>query len=136
MANQTFQDFFTYQAQVSSLAPGAQSTSVVSIQADTNFSWVKASQFTTIAGAAQTLNSYVIPLVTLTIEDSGSGRNLQDVPVPLSNIAGRGDLPFVLTVPRVFKANSSVRFTFTNISTATTYENIFLSLIGYKLFRF
>lgn len=126
-------DHYTYVAKVSTLAAAASLTDTVTIEADSDFVWVKASYFADIAGAAQTQSTFVVPLVTLVINDSGSGRNLQNEAVPLDSIAGRGLLPFVLPVPRQFKARSSINFTFANYSAATAYANVYLSLIGYKM---
>lgn len=135
-AGKVLLDFFIYRAQAAALGAGASQAVTVNIQADSAFILDKMSVFADLAGAAQTDSTRVIPLVTLQITDGGSGRNLQNGPIPLSSIAGNGELPFVLPQPRVFVANSSITFTFTNFSLATTYTNVFLSLIGRKVFTF
>lgn len=129
------QDFFTNIASVDSLAAGASQSVNVNIDADSEFVLLKMAYFADIAGAAQTEGTQVVPLVTVELVDSGSGRYLQSAPVPIDSTAGRGELPFVLPVPRSFSPNSTIRVTFTNYSNATTYTNLKLAMIGYKEFK-
>lgn len=128
-------DFYIYTARVQNLAPGVSSTQTINIEADANFVAVKMAYMADIAGAAQTNDSRVLPLVRVQIRDSGSGRSLQNIPVPINSVAGQGELPFVLPIPREFSANASINFSFENYSVATTYANVELSLIGYKRFK-
>lgn len=128
-----FKDYFTYVASVSNLAPAASLSTTINLEADSKFVAVKMSYMADIAGGAQTDSSRVIPLVKIFIQDSGSGRFLQSLPVDITSIAGRGELPFILPIERLFYPNSTVQFTFTNYSAGTTYANVSLSLIGYKI---
>lgn len=128
-------DFYVYVAAISSTLNAAASATVnVNIEADANFTWVKSAVFASLAGAAQTNATAVLPQVTVQIQDSGSGRLLQNVPVPISSIAGNGQLPFVLPVPRLFKARSTIGVTFANGSAAENYSVLRLAMIGYKTF--
>lgn len=128
-------DHYIYVAEIQSvLNAGASQTVVVNIEADSNFTWVKSAVFASLAGAAQTNATQVLPQVEVQIQDSGSGRLLQNVPVPITSMAGNGQLPFVLPVPRLFKARSTVSFTFVNFSAAENYSTLALSLIGFKTF--
>ncbi len=129
-------DHFIYTARTSTaLAAGASQTVNINLEADANFTAVKMAYFADIAGAAQTEDTKVVPLVRVEIQDSGSGRNLQQIAVPIDSLAGRGNLPFVLPIPRVFSANSTIKVTFTNYSAATSYANVELSFIGFKSFK-
>lgn len=129
-------DFYTYPVSLSSaLTAGSQATQSISIEADASFVWVKSCFFASLASAAQTDSSRVIPLINVQITDSGSGRNLQSAPVPISCMAGQGELPFILPVPREFKARSTINVTFNNFSTATDYSDVSLLMIGYKIFQ-
>jgi hypothetical protein len=128
-------DHFIYRAAVDTLAAGSIKTSIIQIEADSSFVAVKCSYFADIAGAPQTEDTRVIPLVRVQIQDSGSGRNLQNFSIPIDTIAGRGELPFVLPIPREFKASSNIKFTFENYSAATTYANVEFILAGYKTFN-
>lgn len=131
---QFLKDYFTYQTSVGALAASKTLSSQIAIEANSDFVWEKTSYFADLAGAVQTESSRVIPLVNVAITDSGSGRNLQNSAVPISSIAGHEGLPMVLPIGRIFEANATVSFAFTNFSAATTYTNVFLSLIGYKKF--
>ena len=127
------QDFYVYADTISSIASGASDTRTVKIEADANFSALKINYFASIAGAAQTADTRVIPLITVQITDQGSGRNLFNQAVPLPVIAGTGELPFLIPLQggRAFRANSSILFTFTNYSAATTYR-LDYGLVGVK----
>lgn len=129
------ESFYIYTvALAATLNAGAQQSIQLSIEADSNFNWVKTAFFASLAGAAQTAASLVIPQVTVSILDSGSGRNLQSNPVPVTSMAGNGQLPFVLPIEQVFKARSTITFTLLNTSAAENYSVLNLSLIGYKTF--
>lgn len=127
-------DFFTYELDFSALANGANATSSFNIQSDADFLWTKAAFFADIAAAAQTDSSKIVPLCTVLISETGSSRQLSNIAVPLPNIFGYGDLPFILPRQRIFVANSTVTVTVTNFSAASTY-NLRLSFIGEKAFR-
>jgi hypothetical protein len=132
----TKKDFFIYGARFQTLAAAAQQTFTINIEADSDFVLVKMAQFSEIAGAPQTDSTRVLPLVTLQMLDTGSGRNLLGIAQPIDAICGRGELPMVLPVPRLFKAKTSISLTALNTSAATTYANIWIALIGYKVFSF
>lgn len=127
-------DYYSYSALVSSLASGASQSASISIEADSEFVAVKYSYFVDIAGATQTDATKVVPLISMELTDTGSGRSLQNIALPIDTIAGRGDLPFILPQPRRFKAKSTIQFRFTNYSAATTYANIYFVMSGYKVF--
>lgn len=131
---QYYKDFYFYKAIVSSLAASASATTIINIEANSDFIWLKSSYVADIAGAAQTEADRVIPLVRVSITDSGSGRQLQNLPIPVPSMAGHEGLPLNLPVPREFQRNSNISFTFSNYSAATTYANVELTLIGYKKF--
>ena len=132
--NKFIKDFFVYEIDFSSLANGTNDTGNIDIQADSDFIVQKLTYFADIAAAVQTDSSRVIPLATVQITDTGSGRNLFNNAVPIPSIFGTGQIPFILPMPKLFLARSTVNFTVANFSLASTY-NIRLSLIGYKKFR-
>lgn len=127
-------DFYYYKAIVSTLAAAGSATSIINIEANSDFIWLKSAYFADVAGAAQTDSTRVIPLVRVAITDSGSGRQLQNLPIPIASMGGHEGLPLNLPVPREFQKNSNISITFTNYSAATTYANVELTLIGYKKF--
>lgn len=133
------EDWFTYVVAAGTLAQNAVFVAQLSIQADSNFEWIKATYYGTLAIANNGLPPFEdaqFPEVTLLIQDNGSGRNLTSAAVPLSSIAGTGREPFILTPTRIFEAKSTVQFTFTSIATSNVaYNNVTLNLIGRKIFR-
>lgn len=131
---QYIEDFFIYELDVDDIVPGGIFNGNVQIQADSDFKLVKLALIADIAGAGQTAATRIIPLCTMQLVDSGSGRQLFSLPVPLGAIFGDGQLPFILPVPRIFKARSNIAVTITNYSAAEEYE-IKMALIGNKIFQ-
>jgi len=128
------QDFFIYTFNVTSLAAGASALQTVTIQTDSQFKWQKMSMFADIAGAVQTDATRVIPLITMQITDTSSGRLQFNKEIPLGAIAGDGQFPFILPEPKIFLPKATIQISLNNYSAATTYANIFVNLIGTKLF--
>jgi hypothetical protein len=126
-------DFYTYEAQALALGVAAPITDTIQIEADSNFILQKLSAFADLAAAAQLESTRIIPLVTVQLTDTGSGRNLMSNPIPIPSLFGTGALPFVLQNPRIFMRNTTIQVVFTNFSAATTY-NLRLAFIGYKVY--
>ncbi len=131
---QFIKDHYIYIADFGTINFGDTATTAINIETDAEFILVKMGAQATIAGAAQTSDSRVIPLCDLTINDTGSGRNLQNSAVPLDLITGDGKLPFVFPVPRKFRQNATITLTLLNITAATNYADVKIALIGYKKF--
>ena len=127
-------DFYVYEEDFTALTPGSSQTGNINIQADSDFRLQKLSYFADVAGAAQTANTRVIPLVTLQVTDSGSGRNLFENAVAVPSLFGTGELPFILPTPKLFAARSTITINVSNFDAALDY-NLKLSFIGYKVFR-
>lgn len=127
------EDLYTYVTRVETLAAAATDTFNLQIEADAYFVITKLSFMADIAGAAQTEDSRVIPLVRCLITDTGSGRNLMSQAVDISSLAGHEGLPFVTPVDRWIKPNSAINIQFSNYSNATTYANVSLYLHGRKI---
>ena len=124
-------DFYIYQLGAINLAPNATANATVNVQADADFIAQKFTVMADVAGAGQTLNTLVIPLVRVQLTDTGSGRNLFDQPIDLSSL-GIALVPYNLPVERRFSANSTIQATFTNYDAAQTYANVRLMMHGYK----
>lgn len=124
-------DFFIYTLAATALAPAATANATVNIQADSDFIVHKMTVMADVAGAGQTLNTLVVPLVRVQLTDTGSGRNLFDQATDLSAL-GIALVPYMLPVERRFAANSTIQATFTNYDAAQTYANVRLYLHGYK----
>lgn len=126
-------DFFWYANRVtglSSVAPNA--TGIIQIDADADFYCVALSYQADIAAAIITESTNVIPLVNLLITDSGSGKNLSNIPIPLPTYAGDGKRPYRLIRPRVFGATATIQLGYTAYVAAGTTYSITLVMHGYK----
>ena len=128
-------DFFVYEVDFSDLASGASQTSSFTIQQEADFLLTKITMLSDIDGAGATSATQPIPLVSIMINDTGSGRNLMGSAVPLPNIFGSGGLPFILPRQRLFVASSVVNVTLTNFDPLNNYD-IRLSFIGEKAFKY
>jgi len=125
--------FYVYEVQTLALPTGGNATDQIQIESDADFWWIKSCYFADLAGAAVTDATQVVPNVDIQIVDTGSGRQLLNGNIPIPSIFGRGELPFILPLPQVFKANSVVRVDFTSREAAST-PNLRLAFIGYKDF--
>lgn len=127
------EDFFFYVtsiAALSTVAPNAQS--LIQFDADSEFLWIATSYQASIAAAALTVATNVVPLANVQISDGGSGKFLSNAPMPLSTIAGDGREPYRLIAPRVFAPSATVNFNWTNAVAAGTSYAITLVLHGIK----
>lgn len=118
---------------VAALAAGNSASVNITFDQDSHFIWSKSVYFVDLSGAAITDNDRPIPLITVAMVDTASGRQINNVPVPLDTIAGyKASEPFLLPLARTLLPNATMRFTFTNYSTATTYTNLYMVLHGVK----
>lgn len=126
------EDFYAYTVNSGSLAAGGTATVQIPIEADTEFALVKMTQFSDIAGAAQTEDSRVLPLVTIQITDGSNSRALLSNPTAIPALFGDGKIPYILPIQRRFRPNSVITLSFVNFSAATTYPNVRITLHGIK----
>lgn len=132
---QIVEDFFVYAVPVfTALAAGASATNNIQIQADSDFVLEQITYTATIANAAFTSGARPIANCSMLITDTGSGRQLMSSAVPLWTIAGSAEQPFELPRPKAFVSRSTIAVQLNNFDAAQTY-NVFISLIGRKLFR-
>lgn len=131
-------DYYVYPIFFSSLAPGADAQGSIEIQADSDFEWLSSTYhaFNT-AAPEQTADSTIVPPITVQIQDTGSGRNLFDLPAVVSTVFGIGALPYILPISRIFRARSSILFTVSSFAAGggTTF-GLRLNLHGRKLFEY
>lgn len=128
-------DFFVYGVNFVAVAPNTPSQAAVQIQADSDFELQKLAYFADEAFADQTEDSRVLPLMTLQLIDTGTGRQLFNTPIPIPAIAGDGRIPFILPTTKVYAANSSITVAVANYSLTSAY-GLRLALIGTKIFRY
>ena len=126
-------DFYIYEAESLALAAGTSSNDVINIEADSDFILKKMTYEADILAAAYTFTTNPIPLISIQLIDTGSGRQLMQNPIPVNSFMGDGKLPFYLDNPRRFERNSTIQIAFTNFDAAQAY-NIRLAFIGYKIY--
>lgn len=116
------------------LTAGQSLPSQINIDAGTDFYWFASSFQANIAGSAYDATSHqiVCPLIDVVITDTGSQRNLMNTPIPITTIAGTGQLPYRLLLPRLFKANSIVQFSWTSFE-ATLTDSLDFVMHGFRL---
>lgn len=131
---QYVEDWFIYNLNVLGLAAGGTANANIQIDADSDFKLVKLGMNAAIPPVVEVTESLrEVPQVTMMIVDTGAGRNLFNAPVAMGAIWGGGGLPFILPVPRIFKARTNISFTFVNFNTADTYD-LRMAFIGNKIF--
>ena len=127
------EDYFVYNIRFQTLNSGDTQTGFIQIEADSDFLIQKLAYFSALDGSQQTFNTTDVPLVTVTIVDTGSGRQLMNNPVPVSDIFGNGFLPYILPTPKLFTKNSRINVNVFNFG-AEDYANLWLNFQGKKIF--
>ena len=130
-------NFFVYETDLStaaaSLAPAASAQLTFNIAGDSDFFWTKFAVCALAAsGDAATITAP--PAVSMLLTNTTTGRQYSSFAVPLPNMAGTGQLPFILPQITMWQAKSTIVAQLLNLSSDTTYGNIFLSFEGIKAF--
>ena len=130
------EDYFIYGVDFPSIAANGSSDANIQIEADSYFKWIKGTFFAFITGQdpAETDSTRNVPPLRIQITDSGSGRQLYNIPINVNSGFGTGVLPFILPIPRIFLPRSNIAFTAQNDSSANSWE-LSLALIGVKGFE-
>lgn len=129
------EDFFVYNTQFEDLASGASASNFIQIEADSDF-LVQKFTYASFVLDNSTIEwqEQDIPLVTIVIIDTGSGRQLMNNPVPLTALFGDGRLPFILPTPKLFVKNSRIQVNLFNFNTSDAYGDIWINFLGKKIF--
>lgn len=126
------QDFFIYEVDFAGLAVGVPTPNALQIDASADFKWLYSTYTADIAGALQTSGTRVYPLVNMLITPTDTNSQFMNAAVPVTNFFGTAENPFIMPVPRVLRANSSIAFQANSFAVAGTIYNLRLSLIGIK----
>lgn len=128
---------FTYSTNFSNavLTAGATITNNISIQSDAPFLIQAQAYSADVAAAGQTESSRIYPLANILLTDSGSGVQLMNQSVPLVQIFGNGENPFILPEPYLLQARGNLTVQVNNRDASQAY-NLFVSFIGVKLFAY
>jgi hypothetical protein len=126
-------NFFDYSTTpIAALAAAATTANTIQFDTDSVFIWTKTSYHVDLAGAAYLNTTIPVPLVNIQIQDTSTTRTLFFQPEPIEVMAGSLGLPFVLPAPQVVMPSASLKFTYTNFSAATAYNNLQIVLHGWK----
>lgn len=123
-------DFFVYPVNFLLVAAGAVVQQVLNIDAGSNFTWYYGAYAADMNGAAQTNGTRTYPLADILITPSDSAAQFMQAAVPITSLFGNGENPFVMPVPRILEARSSIIFQLTSRDAVNL--NIRLSLIGVR----
>lgn len=131
-------DIFFYQfPRIQNVAAGAAAAPVtVQIQHDSDFEWLCGSFHFDLAQAAFQWNTTPIPNMSLNIIETGSGKQLMNANVPVGALFGApGREPIALPQPKIFTRDSVVSITATNFDAAVATGDLWLTMIGRKLYQ-
>lgn len=130
----------TFQYQTPSIATinhGTSSGSQV-IQFDNNstFLWLRSTFAVDVSAAEFNSGDIPVPLITMTIQDTGNGMQFMNAAVPIYTSAGyQAGLPYILPTPQLVQPNASYSFNFTNNDAAVNYTNLKFTLHGFRIFN-
>jgi hypothetical protein len=119
---------YTVEFTLAALLAGATITNPINIQNDSDFV-VRQGQYTVWSAATVFV---VNPDINISLFDTGSGRNWQDVPLPILNKFGTAQLPFLWPEPKLVKGGSVIQITATNRHAIALQA--YLTLSGFKVF--
>lgn len=123
--------FSIYTVDVAAISTGASGSGSFTVQTDSDF---VIQQITGRAWVTTTEATVTDPIATVQITDTGSQFNLFSAPTYWSMVFGTAQLPFILPVPRLVKANAKVNVTI-NVVLETTADNEFqIAFIGHRLY--
>lgn len=107
----------------------------IDVQSDADFLIMNHTFWANTANAVQNAGNRVTPNVTVLLTDTGSGYNQMDQALPIANLFGTGQFPYVLPEPKLLPAKSTLQAQATNLDPAVAC-NLFLSFNGVKLFKY
>ena len=130
MGGEYAEDFFVYATALQTLVH--QQTAILNfpIQRDAAFEWIA----TTVSGGLAAGPLSPNPDVTLQIIDGGANRNFFNIPTAATCIAGSGQLPHILPIPRRFMAAQLVNVIANSLDSAIDITNFQVAFIGRKIF--
>ena len=134
----TARTFFTYESDITAtLATNTSATLTFNIAGDSDFFWTKFAAFALVAGTATTYSAQQLPAVTILIVNTTTGRQYSSAAVPLANMAGTAQFPFILPQITLWQKKSTIQITLQNegsTANGVDYSNLHLSFHGIKAF--
>lgn len=134
-----FRSFYNYEIDTlatyaAGLAAGAQAVLTFNIAKDSDFFWTKFGVFCSVGSDGTVITNEQYPSINMMLVNATNGRQYMNSPSPLASLSGSGRLPFILPVPTLWEALTTIQVTLQNVSDNTTYSNIQLSFLGIKAF--
>lgn len=130
------EDWYTYSVLFLAVTPLNSFIGSIQVEADSDFEIIKLTQFAMVADdVAQEESSRVLPLATVLLTDTGSGRNLMNQAVAIPALFGSAELPMILPKPKRLFARATLAVTVQNLSSTIEYSYLQLSFIGKKIFN-
>lgn len=131
---QQTEDFFSYVfPRFTALAPGATQVQTVTIQADSDFVVEDLTFTADIAGATQTDGTRLLPNATVLLTDTGSGRQLSSLGIPIQALFGTGQEPYTLHILALPNSFIQFRVQYLDVTGAGTANNIYVEIYGQLL---
>ena len=130
-----FEDLFFYPCDFGNMVAGATKTQTVTIQADSQFEWMRSTVSGNLHGATEPFPDNILLPITVFISDTGSGRQLMSSAVQVNELAGKGTLPFINPASRIFEPSAVISITAVSFSAASQYDNIEFVFHGRKIFK-
>jgi len=124
-------DLFFYRIDLLGIAPGGVGVGSFTVQSDSDFEFCYLSA--SVSDAATPESQLTLSGLLLSMEDSGSGRMLQNGALPLISVAGNGTLPGYSPWPKFLDRASQFTATVTSNRTVTTVD-VRLVFAGFKIF--
>ena len=127
--------FYVYEVDVGAAGLAATTAGQLTFQIaqDSDFFWTKFCAFALVDSVATSRADDELPAVTALIINTTTGRQYSSNPVPLPNIAGNAQFPFILPLMTLLAAKSVIQINLFNEGDAD-YSNLQLSFIGVKAF--
>lgn len=129
--------FFCYEADFTTaggLAAGVSAPLTFNIAGDSDFFWTKFAAFADVGNTGTTYSAQQLPSLSVLIINTTTGRQYSSSAVPLPNIAGTAQFPFILPQITLWERKSTIQVNLLNISGAVTYSSVRLSFMGIKAF--
>lgn len=125
-------DLFWYRVDILGVAAaGGTGTGSFTVQSDSDFEFCYLTASVTVPGTPET--GVTMNGLLITMEDTGSGRQLQNGQLALANVAGTGQLPGYNPWPKFLDRASQFSVSLTNNQTAQPVD-VRLAFGGFKVF--
>ena len=134
-------DWYSYPLTFGTIAPSPAATSIqsqnINISAASDFYLTAIEHIAMVTGVttAPTSATRVLPLLSILLTDTGSGRQLMNAPILLPSLSGDGAWPHRLLMPRYFQRNSNIQVTIQSLDPTNTYSALFLNFEGFVIYQ-